>query len=116
MEHNFGLALRALRRRSGLSQADLAHLLEVKQSRVSRLEAGLFEPTASELCALRIIYGQALGKRFETSIDDMKRLLRERLETMPQCPKHWRNRMARSTTLEVLTKRLEASSEGGHGS
>ena len=115
MEHNFGLAMRALRRRSGLSQADLAHLLQVKQSRVSRLESGVFEPTASELCALRIIYGQALGKRFETTIEDMKQRLRERLETIPQCPKHWRNRAARRTTLNALSRRLEASLDGTHG-
>lgn len=115
MEHNFGLAIRALRRRSGLSQADLAHLLEVKQSRISRIESGFFEPTASELCALRLVYGQALGKRFETNIEDMKRLLRERLETIPQCPKNWRSRETRLATLDTLSKRLAERSDDADG-
>lgn len=115
MEHNFGLAIRALRRRSGLSQADLAHLLEVKQTRISRIELGFFEPTASELCALRLIYGQALGKRFTTSIDDLKRILLERLETIPQCPKNWPSRETRLATLETLSKRLAERSEDADG-
>jgi ribosome-binding protein aMBF1 (putative translation factor) len=43
-ESNFGLALRALRQRAGLSQRELAERIGTTQSAIARMEKGKTEP------------------------------------------------------------------------
>lgn len=58
------IGLRVSRKKSGLSQEDIAHLLDTTQPRVSRLEAGQAALTIAELCKLVIIYNQDTSKIF----------------------------------------------------
>jgi transcriptional regulator with XRE-family HTH domain len=109
MKHNFARDLKAARRRAGLSQADCAHLLKVNQTRVSKIEAGLRQPTASEICMLCIIYGEAPAELCRSATTAASGALRERLATIPECAVHWRSRKRRLDALNTLAGRLEAN-------
>ena len=50
------IRLRACRRRGGLDQADLAHLLGISRHAVSRLERGLATPSAELLIRYELIF------------------------------------------------------------
>ena len=58
MGNSFALDIKVARRRSGLSQAEVSHLLGIHRTRLSKLERGRYVPTAHELAALCLIYGK----------------------------------------------------------
>ena len=59
MSTEFALDLRLARKKSGLTQRDCAHLLNVHASKVSALEHGKQLPTLIEICTLSLIYGRS---------------------------------------------------------
>lgn len=65
-EHTcFGLMLRRLRQRAGMSQSELARLVGSTQSAIARLETGAAEPKLSTLSRL----AEALGEDFEVHVN-----------------------------------------------
>lgn len=60
MENSLALDLKVARRKAGLTQSDLAHLLEIKKSRVSKIERGMKQYRFREIVALSLIYDRSL--------------------------------------------------------
>ena len=114
MKYDIGQAVKKLRSRSGLTQIDLAHLMRVDQSRISRIESGHYEPTIGELCTLSIIYDKELGRRSFMNTKDVIPLIKKRLDTMPACPLYWHSKAERMKTLDALSARLDASTDAEH--
>lgn len=108
MNSEFALDLSVARRKSGLTQADCAHLLEVHPSKVSLLESGKTLPSVREICLLSLVYGRSFESLFGGIFDDAQHQMVERLRTMPRAPKRWLGNLNRANTLRVLAKRLEA--------
>jgi len=114
MIHEFALDLRLARKRSGLTQADCAHLLGIDRSVVAKLESGTVTPSVVELSMLCLIYDRppdAFGEALQIAL---RKTLNQRLATMPKGPKYWRNRQQRAQTLSGLAERLSILSDLGH--
>ena len=69
-----GEKLQTLRRSRGLSQEQLAEILEVSRQAVSKWENGTSDPSTSNLCALAKLYGipveELLHETQEEKIED----------------------------------------------
>ena len=64
MHTAFAQDLKVARRKSGLSQLDCGHLLDINQQRMSQLENGKSLPTIPEICSLSLIYGRSFESLF----------------------------------------------------
>ena len=110
MGMNFALDIKVARRRSGLSQADVAHLLGVHRTRVSKLERGRYTPSANELASLSLIYGRRFPDLGNSTMPEICRALSERLATLPNRSDYASGLTNKAHTLNALAERLEASS------
>lgn len=106
MIDDFALTLRASRRKAGLSQGDVAHLLEIHPSKISLWEGGKAKPSIAQVCRLSVIYGMSFEMLFSGIFIDARRGLRERLSDMPEAPRRWLGRFHRDNTLRGLESRL----------
>lgn len=106
MSTDFALTLRAARRKAGLSQNDVAHLLEVHPSKVSLWEGGKAKPTVMQICRLTVIYGMSFETLFSSLFVDARHGLRARLEDIPAAPRRWLGRFHRDNTLRALEHRV----------
>lgn len=114
MRKEIRVDLKVGRKQSGLSNEDVAHLLGVDRSRISKLENGHATPRPEEICALCLIYGRAVDSLFLLTTHSLIAELRQRLTIMPEEPNAWeRKHDARLDTLNGLQQRL---SELSHGS
>ena len=116
MTNEFALDLKVARRKSGLTQEDCAHLLGTFQPKISQMEAGKTMPSVREICTLSIIYGKSFESLFSSIFTDAIRAIRERLTTLPDCPKQWMGRYNRNNTLNALSERLETLNNQQYGS
>lgn len=114
MTTKFALDLKVARRKSGLSQDDCAHLLDVHRSRISKLELGKQPPSVREICTLALIYGKSFESLFGSVFENVRRSLREQLATLPKQKGVWLGSMNRSHTLSKIASRLEPKPEEGH--
>lgn len=97
------------RLKAGLSNKDMAHLLDVDPGRISRLEQGRSSIRTSELCALAMIYGKAMHELVPNLAEQVIGQLTERLNSMPPEPSTWEKfHDARLDTLNGLFERLMA--------
>ncbi len=108
MSYDFALDLRVARRKAALTQADLAHILGVTYTRISRLESGDTPPTAVELSILCLIFDGDIARLHEKIIQADATALGERLGSMPDCPKSWPNWRNRVHTLNAIVERLSS--------
>lgn len=115
MFNEFTLDLKVARRRSGLTQIDCAHLLNIHPSLVSQIENGKRMPTIREICTLSLVYRRSFESLFAGIFADARDDLRERLTTIPDAPKHWLGRNNRQHTLNTLAEHLLDAHPGGHG-
>jgi transcriptional regulator with XRE-family HTH domain len=106
MPNVLALDLKVLRRKSGLTQEDCAHLLEVHPSKVSLMESGKALPTLREIAALTVIYGRNFEGLFQAIVIEVHQTLRDRLSSMPEAPKRWLGTLNRQTTLNAMADRL----------
>jgi transcriptional regulator with XRE-family HTH domain len=113
MNTTFALDLKVARRKSGLSQLDCAHLLDVHPSRVSKLESGKRLPTVHEICTLSLIYGRTFESLFGSIFEDARKLLRAQLATIPESQKQWGS-LGRNHTLNAIAARLEEAKPTEH--
>ena len=109
MKHHYAVNLRAARRRSALSQEDCAHLLGISQPRMSKIEAGVLEPTIKEACGLCILFEMPLTELYSETAVSAVRSFEHRLSTMPDAPLIWRGKRRRLDTIASLRFRLQAS-------
>lgn len=100
--------LKVARRKSGLTQADCAHLLGVHRSKISHLERGEIEPSLQEVCVLALIYDRSVENLFSSVFHDLYGDLEERLTAMPTARGNWVGRFNRARTLERLASQLAA--------
>lgn len=103
----FALDLRHARRKSGLSQAEIAFLVDVNQATYSRFENGTLKPSVEQLCALALIYGRSFSSYFETISHAQKPGLKNRLDKLPPKDRPTVRVFNRARTLEKLRHRLD---------
>ena len=104
----FALDLRSARRKSGLSQEEVAYLVCVNQATYSRFEKGTLTPSVEQLCLLALIYGKSFGSYFDQITAAQKLALQRRLEKMPPKDRPRVRIFNRTRTLEKLRHRLSA--------
>jgi transcriptional regulator with XRE-family HTH domain len=115
MRTTFALDLKVLRRKSGLTQKDCAHLLAIHPSRISLLESGRVIPTITDIIALATLYGRSIEQLLPQLVRDTHHHLAERLRSMPKAPARWLGRFNRQHTLDDLADRLAALTDYGYG-
>lgn len=108
----FALDLRHARRKSGLSQEEVAYLVAVNQATYSRFEHGTLTPTVEQLCLLALIYGRSFTSYFERITSAQKPALERRLDQLPPKDRPRVRIFNRARTLEKLRQRLQPD----HGS
>ncbi|AUH34661.1 helix-turn-helix transcriptional regulator [Paracoccus tegillarcae] len=110
MKEMAALDLRTARRNLGLTQDDLAHLLQCSEATIAKLESGRRLPNIGELSALALIYGRSFEGLFADVFVEVQEDLKSRLGTIPQGGTIARLRANRAHTLERLERRLEGLS------
>ena len=115
MLKDFAFDLKVARRKSGLSQLDCAHLLDVHRSRISRLERGDSLPSVRDICTLSLVHGKSFENLCSAFSQDVRDGLRERLATIPCTTGNRITQSNRTNTLNLLTQRLEALNTHGYG-
>jgi transcriptional regulator with XRE-family HTH domain len=114
MKHEFALDLKVERRKAGLSQGDVAHLLDVHPSKVSLIEAGRTVPSLKDICALTVLYGKSFESLFYGMLKKTAGELKGRFHRMPDAPKRWLPTFNRKASLGGLAERLEAITPDHH--
>ena len=116
MKKEVMLDLRRKRREAGLSNKDVAHLLDVRPMRVSDIEGGKIAPTAAEACRLCLIYGLELCELLPLATKRARLELRRLVGVMPDEPAAWRRHSeVRRSSLLGLRGRLEAARDPKYG-
>ncbi|MES9975047.1 MAG: helix-turn-helix transcriptional regulator [Candidatus Thiodiazotropha sp.] len=108
MSTEFSLDLRLARRKSGLTQKDVAHLLGVYQSVVSDLERGRTIPTLTQIVTLSLLYDRSFESLFSWIMSDARKQLTDRLRTIPEKVRSYAGTFNRDATLSRLRQRLAA--------
>jgi transcriptional regulator with XRE-family HTH domain len=106
---DFALDIKVQRRKAGLSQRDVAHLLGVHPSKVSLMEAGKTLPSLRDIAHLSLVYGKSFEEFFYAFVSKARRTLKTRLSTMPAAPKRWLGRFNRQYTVDKIAERLAAT-------
>ena len=114
MGMNFALDIKVARRRSGLSQADVGHLLGIHRTRVSKLERGRYTPSANELASLSLIYGRRFPDLGNRAMPEICKALSEQLATLPNRSDYASGLTNKAQTLNALAEKLEASSHAAY--
>lgn len=114
MSTEFALDLKLARRKAGLTQRDLAHLLGAHQGLVSELEHGRRGPTLPEIVTLSLIYGRSFESLFAEIMRDARRDIRDRLRTLPGDVRSYVGTFNRAGFLKRLEHRLVAE-DPDHG-
>lgn len=114
MLKEFAFDLKVARRKSGLSQSDCAHLLDVERSKVSRLERGDSPPSVQDICTLSLVYGKSFESLYGTIVQEVCDGLQERLTTIPAQTGNRMSQFNRTNTLNQLASRLNALTENDH--
>lgn len=115
MQSDLALHLRVLRRKSGLTQADFAHLLGVHRTRVSHWEGGKTLPDPRDLCVMSLVFGRSIESLLAGLMVDARQKLERRLGTMPSAPRNWPGRINRVHALNALGARLETLTRHDNG-
>ncbi len=105
METRIAVDLKVFRRRSGLRQADVAHLLGVHRTQVSKFERGVREPSIEHVTILCLIYGLRLPDFCVAARPQFERVLAERLQTLPVAKENT-TETPREQTIQALTEQL----------
>ncbi len=111
MHTSFALDLKVARRKAGLAQEDLAHLLGLDKSTISKIERGVRPVTLPELCALALIYGRTSDSVLAAVWPDAAADLAARLQSMPTPKSPWGSTFNRQSTLTALGDRLASNAE-----
>ncbi|WP_371229916.1 helix-turn-helix transcriptional regulator [Roseovarius sp. 2305UL8-3] len=113
MSTQFAQDLRLARRKAGLTQGDLAHLLDSHQSFVSDLENGKQRPSLEQIIELSLIYGRSFESFFATVMTERRTHLKKRCKTLPDPGKQTAHTFNRDGSLAKLQRRLKTSPDHG---
>ena len=103
--------LRALRRRSALSQLDVAFLLgSFTAARVSRHETGLYTPPLDIVLAYEVIYGVTIAAIYEDDSIRITKDIRRRAQLLYDSLAHRKRDPFRKEKRAVLKKIIERCS------
>ncbi len=116
MSQAFAFDLKVARKKSGLTQQDCAHLLDVHKAKISLLEQGKTLPSVLEICTLSILYGKSFESLFGGLMEEAHRGLKDRLTTLPEISNRWIGRFIRHNTLNRIAARLDEYDPTDHGS
>lgn len=101
------LDLKVARRKSGLRMRDVAHLLGIHSSTLSKIEKGAVLPNAQIIATLSLVYNRSLGGLLASLLREAHEKLPERLAILPECSTRWRGTFNRQQTLNRLAAHLE---------
>ena len=103
MKNRLAVDLKVFRRRSGLSQAEVAHLLDIHRSHLSKFERGTRQPSMEHVTILCLIYGMQAPDFCVAALPQFEDALAKRLQTVLA------EQDQPSAALTALSKRLEVS-------
>lgn len=106
MSTQFALDLRLARRKSGLTQCDVAQLTGVNQAAVAKLEKGKRMPTISQVCMFSLIFGKSFESLFAEQLEEAGRQLRANLPGLPAFGPVTPATFNRQSSLQRLERRL----------
>jgi transcriptional regulator with XRE-family HTH domain len=106
MKTPFNLDLKVRRRKAGLSQGDVAHLIGVHPSKISLLERGRMLPNLKDIAALSVVFGKSFEEFIHAVLSSARHQIAERIHSMPPAPKRWLPRFNRDHTIEVMATEL----------
>ncbi len=109
---DFAMDLRLARRKSGLYQQDVAHLLAIDQSTYSDLERGVSSPTLNQITQLSLNYGRSFHSLFEEIASNSKPDLLARMDTLPERKRPYVAAFHRNRTLKRMRARLTNEEHG----
>ncbi|MBB4302832.1 transcriptional regulator with XRE-family HTH domain [Rhodobium orientis] len=115
MSKGFAFDLKVARHKSGLSQRDCAHLLDVHRSKISRIEQGHHPLGVEDICILTLLYGRPFESLFGSACEDVRPTLRKRLATLPAETGPRLSGLNRTHTLDLLAVRLDTLDTRDHG-
>lgn len=115
MSTEFALDLRLARRKAGLTQRDVAHLIGAHQTLVSELERGCQLPRLEQIVALSLIYGRSFESLFSHLMRATRAAMKLRIVQMPAGVRSYVGTFNRDASIERLARRLadEDSAYGG---
>ena len=108
MTTQFALDVYLARIKSGYTQTDVAHLLEISRVTISRFERGTSEPSLQDILALSLVYGRSFESFFADKLRRRRQRLLKRLETLPPLTQPTTKHANREVNLQRLARRLEA--------
>jgi transcriptional regulator with XRE-family HTH domain len=111
MSKQFSHDLRLARRKAGLTQSDLAHLLGTSTKEVSALEMGRKLPSMPQLCELSLIYGRSFEPLFSELMSRGKIKIGQQLPSLPQSVRLHAGTFNRASSLIRLERRINQSDE-----
>lgn len=109
MSKQFAQDLQLARRKAGLTQADLAHLLDATEKEVSKLERGRKLPSLPRMCELSLIYGKSFECLYAELMERGKQKLAQQLPSLPERSRHDVTTFNRDGTLERIERRITGS-------
>ena len=115
MKNDFALDLGTARQEAGFTQADCAHLMNCDATKLTRLEQGTVLPELWDICLLSLIFGRTFESLFGYVMQECRRLLGERLESIPDCSRDWGGCRMREATLNRLAADLAEAKYREHG-
>lgn len=111
MSKQFAFDLRLARKKSGLMQRDVAHLLGVAQATLSDLENGRYRPSIEHLCTFSLIYSRSFEQFYAEVLDEAREHLRTRIHDIPVSGGDGAESQRRESTLQRLEELLAAERE-----
>lgn len=84
MHNILSLDLKVARKKSGLTQADVGHLIGGNNLTLSHIERGKRIASIRELCALSLIYGRSFDNFYAELLADIREELSRNLESLPE--------------------------------
>ena len=108
MTTQFALDVYLARVKTGYTQSDVAHLLEISRVTISRFERGNSEPSLQDILALSLVYGRSFESFFADKLRQRRRHILKRLDTLPPLTQPTARHAKREVNLQRLARRLEA--------
>jgi DNA-binding XRE family transcriptional regulator len=106
MSTQFAIDLRLARRKSGLTQGDVAQLIGTQQSTIGALEKGKRRPTVEQVCMLSLVFGRSFESLFADNLEAGRARLRANLPALPATRVLTAETFNRKASLERLQRRL----------
>jgi len=108
MTTQFALDVYLARIKTGYTQSDVAHLLEISRVTISRFERGTSEPSLHDILALSLVYGRSFESFFADKLRRRRQRILNRLDTLPPLTQPTTKHANREVNLQRLARRLEA--------